>query len=171
MDEDWRHLESFKRLYWATMARRSADSFYFFDDAYFDGLRDVLGESLHLCVVEGGGVIVAAGLFVECNGMVQYHLSGSDAAGSVVQPTKLMIHFVRGWAKERGDQILHLGGGVGGGSDSLMQFKAGFSPLRHTFVTLRIVADALEYGHLVAARDPLFDPNARSDFFPLYRRG
>ena len=114
MDEDWRHLESFKHLYRATMARRSAAPFYFFEDAYFDGLRDALGESLHLCVVEKDGVIAAAGLFVETNGIVQYHLSGTDDAFRMVQPTKLMMHFVRGWAKDRGNQVLHLGGGVGG---------------------------------------------------------
>jgi hypothetical protein len=169
MDEQWRHLEAFKRLYRATMARRSADPFYFFEDAYFDGLREALGESLHLCVVEKDGVIAAAGLFVEINGIVQYHLSGTGDAFRAVQPTKLMMHFVRGWAKDRANQVLHLGGGVGGDSDSLLQFKVGFSPLRHTFNTLRMVIDEAEYGRLVAARDPLFDPDARSGFFPLYR--
>ena len=104
MDEDWRHLESFKHLYRATMARRSAAPFYFFEDAYFDGLRDALGESLHLCVVEKDGVIAAAGLFVETNGIVQYHLSGMGDAFRMVQPTKLMMHFVRGWCQERGDR-------------------------------------------------------------------
>jgi len=170
MDEDWRHLESFKHLYRATMARRSAVLFYFFEDAYFDGLRDALGESLHLCVVEKDGVIAAAGLFVEINGIVQYHLSGTGDAFRAVQPTKLMMHFVRGWARDRGNQVMHLGGGVGGDSDSLLQFKVGFSPLRHTFATLRMVIDEAEYGRLVAARDPLFDPDARSGFFPLYRQ-
>jgi ribosomal protein S18 acetylase RimI-like enzyme len=170
MDEQWRHLEAFKRLYRATMARRSATPFYFFEDAYFDGLRDALGESLHLCVVEKDGVIAAAGLFVETNGIVQYHLSGTGDAFRMVQPTKLMMHFVRGWAKDRANQVLHLGGGVGGDSDSLLQFKVGFSPLRHTFNTLRMVIDEGEYGRLVAARDPQLDPGARSGFFPLYRQ-
>jgi len=170
MDEDWQHLEAFKHLYWATMARRSATPFYFFEDAYFDRLRDALGENLHLCVVEKDGVIAAVGLFVETNGIVQYHLSGTGDAFRTVQPTKLMMHFVRGWAKDRGNQVLHLGGGVGGDSDSLLQFKIGFSPLRHTFNTLRMVTDEPEYDRLVAARDPLLDPNARSGFFPLYRQ-
>lgn len=170
MDEDWKHLESFKKLYRATMARRSAAAFYLFEDAYFDGLRDALGESLHLCVVEKDGVVAAAGLFVETNGIVQYHLSGMDDGFRMVQPTKLMMHFVRGWAKGRGNRVLHLGGGVGGDADSLLQFKVGFSPLRHAFATLRMVIDEREYGRLVAARDPLLDPGARSGFFPLYRR-
>ena len=170
MDEDWRHVETFKHLYRATMARRSAAPFYLFEDAYFDGLREALGESLHLCVVEKDGAIAAAGLFVETNGIVQYHLSGTGDAFRAVQPTKLMMHFVRGWARDRGNQVMHLGGGVGGDSDSLLQFKVGFSPLRHTFATLRMVIDEAEYGRLVAARDPLFDPDARSGFFPLYRK-
>jgi len=169
MDEDWRHLESFKHLYRATMLSRSAAPFYFFEDAYFDGLRDALGENLHLCVVEKDGVIAAAGLFVETNGIVEYHLSGTGDAFRMVQPTKLMMHFVRGWAKDRGNQVLYLGGGVGGDCDSLLQFKIGFSPLRHPFATLRMVTDEREYGRLVAARDPQLDPDARSGFFPLYR--
>jgi ribosomal protein S18 acetylase RimI-like enzyme len=169
IDEQWRHLESFKHLYRATMARRSAARFYLFDDAYFDGLRDALGESLHLCVVEKNDVIVAAGLFVETNGIVQYHLSGTDDASRNAQPTKLMMHFVRGWAKDRGNLDLHLGGGVGGEADSLLQFKMGFSPLRHTFATLRMVIDEQEYRRLVAAHQPLLDPGVRSGFFPLYR--
>jgi lipid II:glycine glycyltransferase (peptidoglycan interpeptide bridge formation enzyme) len=170
MDEEWRHLESFKHLYEATMVRRSAAPFYFFEDAYFDRLRDALGESLHLCVVEKVGAVAAAGLFVETDGIVQYHLSGTGDAFSAVQPTKLMMHFVRGWAKARGNQVLHLGGGVGGRDDSLLVFKVGFSPLRHTFTTLRMVIDEREYGRLVSARDPRLDPSARGDYFPLYRQ-
>jgi ribosomal protein S18 acetylase RimI-like enzyme len=170
MDEDWRHLDSFRHLYRATMSRRSAASFYYFDDAYFDSLRQALGERLHLCVVEKDGIIAAAGLFVETNGIVQYHLSGTSDAFHQVQPTKLMMHFVRGWASDRGNQTLHLGGGVGGDNDSLLQFKFGFSPVHHTFATLRMVIDESEYGRLVAARDPMLDPGARSGFFPLYRR-
>lgn len=169
MDEDWTHFETFKRLYRGTMERRSALPFYFFSDSYFDGMREAVGSRLHLCVVENAGTVAAAGLFVETDGIVQYHLSGTDSAASGVQPTKLMIHFVRTWARERGNVVLHLGGGVGGSADSLLQFKAGFSTLRHTFTTLRVVVDEQEYGRLVAARHPHLDPRTRSGFFPAYR--
>ena len=169
IDTEWRHFERFKNLYRATMARRSAIPFYFFQDAYFDGLRDALGDTLHLCVVEKEGVIPAAGLFVETDGIVQYHLSGTDAAFHAIQPTKLMLDFVRDWAQGRGNEIMHLGGGVGGEHDSLLQFKVGFSPLRNTFSTLRVVVDERDYGRLVAARDSRLDPSSRTGFFPLYR--
>jgi hypothetical protein len=170
MDEDWSHLGTFRDLYRATMERRGAASFYYFEDAYFDGLRDALRDRLHLCVVERQGEIAAAGLYAETSGIVQYHLSGSAEAARSIQPTKLMMHFALGWGKARGNRYLHLGGGVGAGSDSLLQFKGGFSPLRHTFSTLRIVIDEDEYRRLVTGRDPELDPAARSGFFPLYRQ-
>ncbi len=171
MDTTWGSLGTFERLYRATMDRRSAAPFYYFDGDYFRGLRDVLGDDLHLCLVERDGDIAAAGLFTATDGIVEYHLSGTDDAFRSVQPTKLMMHFVSLWAKERGDRVLHLGGGVGGSSDSLLQFKVGFSPLHHTFTTLRMVVDERAYAALVGARDPHLDPGARRGFFPLYRQG
>jgi hypothetical protein len=169
MDDEWRHLASFKRLYRQTMERRSAREFYFFEDAYFDGLRDALGERLHLCVVEKAGAVAAAGLYAETDGIVQYHLSGTAEAFQDVRPMKLMMHFVRSWAKDRGNVVLNLGGGVGGADDSLLQFKIGFSPLRRSFATLRQVIDEREYTRLVAARDPRLDPDVRTGYFPQYR--
>ena len=171
MDEDWSHLASFEHMYRATMTRVGAAPFFFFDDAYFDALRHALGASLHLCVVEKDGVVAAAGLFVETRGIVQYHLSGTDDAFRDVQPTKLMLHFVRAWARDRGNHVFHLGGGVGGDDDSLLWFKTGFAPAGHSFATLRIVLDEAEYERILAARDPLLDPTARSGYFPLYREG
>jgi ribosomal protein S18 acetylase RimI-like enzyme len=170
MDTDWGHFESFKAMYRATMARRSADPFYFFDDAYFKTLRYCLGERLHLVVVEKNGALVAAGLFVETSGIVEYHLSGTVDVIREISPIKLMMHFVMGWARNRGNHVLHLGGGVGGATDSLFDFKAGFSPLRHSFATLRLVIDEAEYGRLVRASDPLRDPHDRTGYFPLFRQ-
>ena len=80
-----------------------------------------------------------------------------------------MLHFVRGWAKQRGNRVMHLGGGVGSADDSLLRFKLGFSPLRHGFSTLRVVIDEPEYRRLVAAHGGVLDPESRSGFFPAYR--
>ncbi len=169
IDEAWAHVEEFKRLYRETMTRRHAAPGFFFGDDYFERLRVTLGERLQLAVVESGGAVAAAGLFVETGGIVQYHLSGADGSFAKVQPTKLMIHFMRGWAKERGNQTMHLGGGVGSQNDSLFQFKAGFSSRRHAFRTMRIVVDEARYRRLVLDHDPSLDPADLGGFFPLYR--
>jgi CelD/BcsL family acetyltransferase involved in cellulose biosynthesis len=169
MDRGFERYGAFKRVYRATMDRRSADPYYLFGDEYFDGLRDALGDRLVLCVVEKDHAVAAAGLFVETGGIVQYHLGGTDESFIGVEPSKLMFHFAINWAKERGDRHLHLGGGVGGAHDSLRYYKTGFSPLRHPFRTMRVVIDGPEYGRLVAARDPSMDPGNLGGFFPSYR--
>ncbi|HSD67135.1 MAG TPA: GNAT family N-acetyltransferase [Vicinamibacteria bacterium] len=169
LDERFEHLSTFVSIYRATMERVAAAPYYLFTEPYFAELRQALGERLHLWVVAIRGEIAAGGLFVETCGLVQYHLSGTDARFVREGPTKLMLHFVRAWARERGDRYLHLGGGVGGAEDSLFAFKAGFSPERHRFQTLRVVADEPAYRALVHARDPARDPADRRGFFPLYR--
>jgi RimJ/RimL family protein N-acetyltransferase len=169
MDTDWARFEDFKRLYQVTMDRHHAPHLYRFNDTYFNALRDTLGDLIHLAVVEKDGEIVAATLFAETKGIVEYHLSGNDGSGANVQPTKLLIDFARRWAQSRGNRYLHLGGGVGGRADSLLAFKLGFSPLVRPFWTLRIVIDEPRYRQLVAERDPSLDADVRDGFFPLYR--
>lgn len=169
MDQGFERYGAFKQLYRATMDRRSASPYYFFGDEYFAGLRDALGERLHLCVVEKDDAVIGAGLFIETGGIVQYHLGGTDESFNRLESSKLMIHFACGWAKERGNHYMHLGGGVGGATDSLLHFKAGFSPLRHPFYTWRAVIDMAEYRRLVRAHDPSSDLETPGGFFPLYR--
>lgn len=169
-DEGFVHADRFVEIYQATMRRVGAAAHYFFDRDYLAGLREALGPRLKLAVVEIDGAVAAAGLFVATGAFVQYHLSGADEAYLRKQPTKLMLHFVRGWAKARGAAWLHLGGGVGGGEDSLFRFKAGFSKARSPFYTLRLVVDPEAYRALSRARHPGADAADVSGFFPLYRR-
>jgi hypothetical protein len=169
-DERFEHIERFVAIYQATMSRVSASASYFFDLAYVNGMRKALGDRLKLAVIEIGGAIAGAGLFVETGSIVQYHLSGTDEAFMRERPTKLMLHFVRSWAKERGARWLHLGGGVGGIEDSLFKFKAGFSKERTPFYTLRITTDPDRYRALSKAKHPELDPSELGGFFPLYRR-
>jgi hypothetical protein len=169
-DEDFRHLGAFARIYRETMARVNAADYYLFSDTYFAGLVEALGPRLHLCVVQIGGEVAGGGLFVETGGLLQYHLSGSDARFQRERPTKLMLNFVRTWAKDRGLRRLHLGGGIGGREDSLYWFKAGFSTDRHAFRTLRVVCDETAYAELVRLTDPHANPRDCAGFFPLYRQ-
>ena len=168
-DTDWTAFDDFKDLYRRTMQRVSADSYYFFDDGYFERLRTALGDRLRLCVVIADDTVAAAALFVETCGIVQFHLAGSDPAFASEGLTKLMLHHARSWAKERGDVVLHLGGGLGGSNDSLLRFKAGFSSLRHRYQTLRVVLDQVEYDRLVRRRSEDGALALRPGFFPAYR--
>jgi hypothetical protein len=169
--DEWTLLPAFGEVYRDTMRRVGATREYLFDDGYFAGLRRALGDRLHLAAVRApGGALAAAGLFTECAGIGQYHLSGTAEPFVSQAPTKLMLWEMTGWAHQRGLRALHLGGGVGGREDSLFNFKAGFSGLRATFRSWRLVCDSAHYEALVARRRAAArDAAAPAGFFPAYR--
>jgi hypothetical protein len=165
-DEDWQHLDDFIRLYEQTMRRVSASSSYLFPRTHYDELRRQLGDHVHLVCVRVGELIAAAALFFETDGLVQYHLGATDDAFLRTQPMKLVMHHVRLVMRQRGNKLMHLGGGVGASDDSLFHFKLGFSPLRATFETWRVVVDSNAFTSLSRDAGVAADP---AGFFPPWR--
>jgi hypothetical protein len=150
-----------------------AAALYFFDEHYFESLMKMEPSVFHLFVAMQNGEMIAGGLFAECCGTVQYHLGGTRTDALKIAPMKLIFDTVRLWASERNNCVLHLGGGVGSGQDSLFAFKAGFSDRRHDFSTWRWIAMPETYEHICAQRDRWNDDHQlrpRSNgFFPSYR--
>ena len=173
LDPAFAHYERFLELYRSTMSEVAAASWYFFSREYFDELRAALGPALLLCVVETPtGEIVNASLFTEYLGIVQYHLSGTTKLPELPDATKLMLHFMRGLAKQRGNRAFHLGGGRGAAADSLFRFKSGFSKLRGQFHTWRLVCDQRAFDAGLARWSLLAgEPSGPlTGYFPPYRR-
>ena len=162
--------DAFKRVYRATMGRLNASAHYWHKDEYFDELRISLGDRVHLATLRVDGHVAAAGLFTESCGIVQLHLTGWDAAYAAIWPTKPLCHGVRTWAKRSGARWFHLGGGVGAQNDSLLHFKAGFSPLRLDWYTMRVVVREQDYRDLVAKRGLAAEASDLTGFFPAYMR-
>ena len=76
--DDWDLMDPFIDIYQDTMRRVDSDTFYIFSREYFEALRKGLGPRLHLgSVISPAGEVAATALFTECDGIVQYHLSGS----------------------------------------------------------------------------------------------
>ena len=172
-DENKRHLPEFISIYHETMRRVNADGSYFFGDDYFLKLAEGLGEMVHLFVVMAGETVAAGGLFILCDGILQYHLSGARSAFQSLSPTTTMLDAARQWGAQAGARILHLGGGVGSKEDSLFRFKAGFSNSRHDFGTWRWVVMPELYRELCDGRKRFDERNGTeavsTDFFPAYR--
>jgi lipid II:glycine glycyltransferase (peptidoglycan interpeptide bridge formation enzyme) len=153
------------------MARVGASPAYFFDRAYVERLRSALTGRTQLLVARNAGRMLAAAIFVETAGTVQYHLSGTRDDCTHLRPTKPLLWEAARWAKARGNHVLHLGGGVGGQEDSLFQFKAGFSARRHAFHTWRLVIDKAAYDRCSALARERAGGAAPGDFIPAYRAG
>lgn len=171
IDPNWSDFDEFFRAYTDTMHRVGASDSYFFSRDYFWELKAALGDAVHLCICRKGDDVACGGLFTESCGIVQYHLSGTISEYHSQYPTKVMLDFVRTWAKERGNRALHLGGGFGGSEDSLFAFKAGFSHLRSPFYTWRLIADEQAYQSLCHRWEARTGRLASTidGFFPAYR--
>lgn len=166
------YINEFLAIYEETMNRVGAKQSYYFNRDYFEDLSKLKG--IHLCLVELDNEIASACLFFECCGIVQAHLGGTKTKFLNSSPFNLMLDYVRYWAKERGNEFLHLGGGIGGSTeDSLYTFKSGFSRQKHNFMTLRLITDEEKYRYLVElkAKHLNIQPEQllNSDFFPAYR--
>ena len=166
------YFDEFIAIYEETMDRVKAKDVYYFSRNYFSDLLK-LGKHLHLGIVESAGEIVCASLFFESCGIVQAHLGGTKTDFLKQSPFNLLLHFMSLWAKERGNEYLHIGGGVGGKKDNLFTFKSGFSKQRHQFLTLRLVVDRSKYSDLINCRAKLLNKSPEdlinSQFFPAYR--
>ncbi|BAZ54057.1 hypothetical protein NIES4103_67420 [Nostoc sp. NIES-4103] len=168
------YLDEFTAIYQETMERvDAAVGFYSFDFAYYYEMYKALGEKLHLCVVEYENEVACVGLYTEVCGIVQSTLGGTKNKFVSLSPSSLETDFARYWAKERGNEFLHLGGGVGASKDSVYAFKAGFSQLKHNFMTLRLILDEEKYHYLVELRAKSLNIQPEklmeSKFFPAYR--
>ncbi len=168
-DCDPKCFEEFASLYGDAMERMGASDYYRFDGAYFERLISDLSEHVRLARVLIDGNMAAAGLFTECDGIVEVHLAAADALYAAQRPTKVLVHAIRDWAKDRGDRWLHLGGGRGSTEDSLFHFKAGFSSYRAEFGTLRAVILEDAYRALVGAVAEGADASDLTGYFPRYR--
>lgn len=166
------HIDEFMEVYQETMQRVSAKEFYYFDRHYLQELSK-LGDALHLCLVEQSGKVASACLFFECDRIIQAHLGGTKNEFLSQSPFCFLLDYVRYWAKERGNEYFHIGGGVGSNKDSVHRFKAGFSRQKHNFLTLRAIVDRQKYDSLVNYRSRALNVSPEqleaANFFPAYR--
>lgn len=156
----------FHRLYLESMTRLQASDDYRFS---LDYLRSLMGRpelDVRLIVCEWEGEVVAAATFSFQRPFVQGHLAATRAASLRHSPMKLIYDVTRRLALAEGYEVLHLGGGVGGGRDSLFEFKRGFATREHDFQVWRWVLDEDHYRAACAAvgRSP-----TTGGFFPAYR--
>ncbi|MCJ8279687.1 MAG: GNAT family N-acetyltransferase [Rivularia sp. ALOHA_DT_140] len=168
------YLENFQAIYEETMNRVAANQSYYFDQEYFVDLQNLDGN-IHLCLVELESEIAAACIFFECGRIVQAHLGGTKNKFLQQSPFNYLLDYVRYWAKQRGNELMHIGSGVGGMKDSLYHFKAGFSKQRHDWFALRLIPDWEKYIYLTQLRAESLNTKVeklfQSSFFPAYRSG
>jgi serine/alanine adding enzyme len=167
VDPEPTSLGEFRKLYEATMRRQDADPFFFFPDAYWDTLL-AHRETLRPVLVDGSldGELVASLLCFAAGPWLHYHLGGSSDIARRIGATNRCFLAGAEWAQSHGMTDFHLGGGIGGSSESsLFVFKHRFDPAgpRLPFRVAKLVHDPARY-HELAGTD------STDGFFPPWRR-
>jgi GNAT acetyltransferase-like protein len=157
-------LGEFVPLYTAAMRRLDASPFYLFSEPYWEALlRDV--PLVRVDARDGAGELVSSVLGMGEPPWLHYHLgaSAADALGSGA--SHLALCTLAEWGQANGYELLHLGGGVSGRADSLLEYKLRFAPdgLRAS-ATGRAVHDPAAYARLTGT-----DRIDWEGFFPAYR--
>jgi hypothetical protein len=160
-------LERFRAVYDGTMERLGAGEFYLFPSEYYRALGDGLGERLSVALALRDAEPVGGALFLTDRRFAHYHLSGTTDAGRELKAGTLLVHAGAEWARARGCELLHLGGGTSG-ADSLFAFKKSFGGDTFAYAFATLVADRERYDELVARRSEESEP-LRPGFFPAYR--
>jgi hypothetical protein len=164
-------LDQFVRLYYENMDRLGAAEYYYFSYDYFETMFEVLAGRVFLAFLDIDGELAQVDLLTEVNGIVQTHLGAANAAYLHLSPSVLLTYYECLWARDRGDRVIHLGGGLGGQEDSLYQFKAGFSQTRFAFRTFRAIVDQERFERLTSAQAERCLPtdDVLGGYFPPYR--
>jgi serine/alanine adding enzyme len=156
-------IDAFVALYEATMARKGAEGFYFFSQTYWRSLARL--DELVRADARLDGELLSSALFLATPPWLHYHLSSSSEDGHTLGATRLLLLEVAGWARGRGYEALHLGGGVGGRADSLHRFKQRFAPSGAVEAWIgKAVHDEERYRALCGSSELTFE-----GFFPAYR--
>jgi len=161
-------MEAFIRLYYSTMEKKQADDYYYFSKKFMWNTVDFLQGNIDLMEVSYGNQVIASCLFMHYDNYVHYHLMGSDQQYLSYCPVNLLIHRAALWAKEKGYQFLHLGGGYED-NDNLLRFKRGFNVLDTANFYIGRKIHCLESYHWILQQMQL-NLDHGNTYFPAYRQ-
>lgn len=119
-------LKEFQRVYEATMERHQAESYYYFEESYYQFLMTHMKKNTVFFYAEFQGQVVSASIFFYNDRYMHYHLSGTLPQHRNLAAANLLLDEAAKWAAGRGIKCLHLGGGVAN-EDSLYAFKKQFN--------------------------------------------
>jgi hypothetical protein len=139
----------FGGFYRKAMREIGADAFYLFDDIYFEQLAQSGLATAGICRREPHGDWLAAALFLDGQGVREYHLAATTEEGRSLAASSFVLHEAAIAAQRLGMSTLYLGGGTDTRADNaLLFFKGAFSSRRLAYRTGSHVFDAQAYDRL-----------------------
>lgn len=162
-----RFMDEFVDLYGSAMKRRRNIGYLNFPPAFFRALFEHLAGNIELFVVQDGDEMLAAAVVLINGSTVDYFLAANKRNLDISYTSHFLLFEIARWAKQQGYENFHLGGGA----DSLLFFKSGFSKERRPYYVGTHIFDLPAYDRLLAAGQhaELIPDTVPEFFFPAYR--
>lgn len=158
------NIDCFQQMYQQSMERLEAKKFLYFNNKYFRKMA-AYDYSRLAFVKDVDGRIAAGSILLLGNDTVYYHLGCFDWEYSLKRPMNYLMHSMILWSKQEGYTTFHLGGG----HNSLMQFKEGYSDTRIDYYIASKICNDEKYQEVCQSWKALFPEYAGVKYFPLYR--
>lgn len=148
IDTELRHMDAFVNMHRSTVKRLRLPEYYYFNDKYFNDMKN-LKDNVFLGLVFLKGDIISGALFFKYGIFGHYHLAGSLDNYKQYNPNNFLIYNTALYMKETGMELFHLGGGGDSSmDDNLYKFKKRFSRHEYPFSIGKIIFDEGIYNEL-----------------------
>lgn len=130
-DKDW---IEFMDLYKQTMQNVGASDYYFFDNKYFNDLKEKIESNTLLIVNKLEGIITGGMILFAYGNYAHYHLSARDTKYGKFAVNNNFLNKAIEIACNMQSKKMHFGGGASSSPDDpLLKFKSNFSKERGAF--------------------------------------
>lgn len=162
-------MDEFKNIYYNTMKRDGANSYYFFKKEFFDDIEQNLKDNATIYTAYINNIPISSSIIIYSGKNVHYHLSGSDKEYMKFGANNLILYQVSKDFLKKGYKKFHLGGGYGGDDSPLFKFKKSFNKNGELdFYIGKKIFNVKLYEELINMREKN-EKIENTNFFPLYR--
>ncbi|WP_353093825.1 GNAT family N-acetyltransferase [Tissierella praeacuta] len=138
----------FKLIYKQTMDKVDANDYYYFDDKYYESIKE--NNNCMLLSVKRENKVIAIAIFMGYGDYFHYHLAGSLKDELKFSPNNLLIWEAIKYAVDNEYKIMHFGGGLTDSlDDNLFKFKSRFSKQYADFYIGKRIHDKEIYSYLI----------------------
>ena len=168
-DEEGKCLEEYLEIYYSTMKRNHANSYYYFERSFFEKVIDTLPGAFVFILVRLEGKVISAGLLLYGDSFSYGFLGGTDKKYFSYQPTTFLEVESIGWLKDKNNDYYVLGGGFNG-EDGIFKFKKKYAATgKVPFYLGKKIINPDIYQHLKKIHEEKYGLPSDASFFPAYR--
>jgi hypothetical protein len=172
-DPNWERFDDFFEIYESVGDRNEFSARHRLTREDFLTMRACVGANMAMFHLVDNGRVAASTVLLVSGGVVHGFFGGPHPDYLRLGAYKLLIKIIGDWASEQGLRYLNIGGGRGGSdTDSLYQFKCGFSSLRLPFYVGRVIVNSAKYEELTLELAHRYSDEGLKPaphFFPAYR--